>query len=127
MNLFVITPYKSDILYEKKKTIVTNLSISKGINTYYYTSYNNISDSKIDTKLYKNSDFFIADLSYERPSCYFEIGYVQALNKPIFLIAKKFTVIHQLENKESIRLYDDLLSYSKLIDSILTYALKNYK
>lgn len=121
MNLFVITPYQSDPLYEIKKAIVLNLSKANGLDAYYASNY--LIDGKLDIdrsiELYKNADFFIADLSYERPSCYFEVGYVQAMNKHVFLIARKSTVIHQVQNKDTIRLYNDLSSYSELITSIL--------
>lgn len=40
------------------------------------------------------AEYVIADLSYERPNCYYELGYAHALNKKIILTASYDTKIH---------------------------------
>jgi len=52
---------------------------------------------KIDLKVLshiKLAEFIIADLTFERPNCYYEIGYAHALNKKVILTAKEGTKIH---------------------------------
>jgi hypothetical protein len=38
--------------------------------------------------------FILADLTDERPSCYFEAGYAEALRRPIIYLASKESVVH---------------------------------
>ena len=40
----------------------------------------------------KKSHFVVADLTDERPSCYFEVGYAEALGKPTVYVASKDSV-----------------------------------
>ena len=40
------------------------------------------------------AQFIVADLTDERPSCYFEVGYAEALDKPVVYLASKESVIH---------------------------------
>ncbi|MEM7395785.1 MAG: hypothetical protein AAF492_25920 [Verrucomicrobiota bacterium] len=57
--------------------------------------------------------FVIADLSYERPSCYYELGIVQGLGIPTFLIAKKDTVLHQHHGR--VHRYGGIEEYKKIV------------
>jgi len=40
------------------------------------------------------SRFLVADLTDEKPNCYYEIGYAHALGKPVIIIAKEGTTRH---------------------------------
>lgn len=64
-------------------------------------------------------DFAIADLSYERPSCYYEIGYLQGLFKPVYLIAKESSTIHLVKDHSLIQYYKSLDDYQELINNIM--------
>ena len=42
----------------------------------------------------ERSTFVVADLTDERPSCYFEAAYAEALKKPIIFLASKESVVN---------------------------------
>ncbi len=51
----------------------------------------------ISEEIYKRirqSYFVVADLSHERPNCYYEVGYAHAIGKPVLIICKGGTSIH---------------------------------
>ena len=62
----------------------------------------------------KTSDGVIADLSFERPSCYFELGIAEAVNANIALVAVKGTVVHQTSLRKSVFFYENM-------DSLASY------
>ena len=63
-------------------------------------------------------DLVIADLSFERPSCYYELGMAQAKGIPTFLIAQHGTQLHQ--HAGDVRFYKKIEEYSQLIKTAVT-------
>lgn len=45
-------------------------------------------------RLIRGAYFVIADMSRERPNCYYELGFAQALHKPAILTAREGTQLH---------------------------------
>ncbi|MGW0599610.1 hypothetical protein ACWD11_20975 [Streptomyces sp. NPDC002776] len=67
----------------------------------------------------RKSVMVIADLTFERPSCYYELGLAQALGARVSLIAKSGTPIHQAFGRNSVREYQNLEHYTAILDQIL--------
>lgn len=42
----------------------------------------------------RRAQFVVADLTDERPSCYFEAGYAEALGRPVIYIASRESIMH---------------------------------
>jgi nucleoside 2-deoxyribosyltransferase len=70
----------------------------------------------------KNAHFVLADLSLERPSCYFELGVAEALDVPTAIIAAAGTRIHQVEDAQRVSLYATLDDYRSLVAAKLSGA-----
>jgi nucleoside 2-deoxyribosyltransferase len=120
-KLFFIAPYHIDIDYNKKKAIITELCLSFNFKLQIAedTKTGNSLSAKDTVILLNECCFAIADLSYERPSCYYEVGYLQGQNKNVYLICTSDTTIHQLLNKENLLKYSNIDSYKLIIESIL--------
>lgn len=66
--------------------------------------------------------FIVADLTLERPSCYYELGIAEAIGKPVYLIAQHGTSIHQTASRSSVRFYNDLNELRTLLSAIIESA-----
>jgi nucleoside 2-deoxyribosyltransferase len=118
MKIFYIAPHKFDSEFSTKFQLLETIArkydiqIFKGIKTGEQQF-----DLNKTMDLFNETDYFIADLSFERPSCYYEIGYAQANNKTIKLIALKDTEIHQV--KGNVNFYSDIIDYARIIEKLI--------
>lgn len=62
--------------------------------------------------------FVLADLSYERPSCYFELGLAEATGVDVRILAKIGTPIHQVGYASQINFYRDLDEYKLIVERL---------
>ena len=108
---YIVAPISRDSNFTLKRNILMEVAASKGIDAHF-PLYHSESDSPILTEN-KNASFVFADISFERPSCYYEIGIAQALQKATFIVALKGTKIHQVEGK--VHFYNELTEYKNLI------------
>ncbi len=65
------------------------------------------------------ADFIVADLSLERPSCYYELGLAHALGIRAYLISEAKTPIHQADRRDKVIFYLGLEEYEEVLRSIL--------
>jgi nucleoside 2-deoxyribosyltransferase len=68
-----------------------------------------------------SASFVLADLSMERPSCYYELGLAQAQHKRTFLIARDGTPLHQAYGREQARFYEDR-DYAEVVNDVMSQA-----
>lgn len=123
-KIFLITPYEVDSDFLTKKEIVKKCCLRFGFDLLLAESDNSGNPQSLDAEQtierFREVDFFIADLSHERPSCYFEVGYVQSAKKNVCLIAKLDTLIHQVANRTNVKFYKDLKEYEELITLLIS-------
>lgn len=121
MKVFLVSPYKIDNDFLKKKSIIKSIFLENEIELLLAedSKTNESLSVKATIELFNQSDYFIIDLSLERPSCYYELGYLQAQNKKIFMIARSDETIHQLLNRDEIMFFSDLNEYERLIKKIV--------
>jgi len=119
-DLFLVAPYQIDPLYSAKKSIITQLcKVHRFKLRIAENKKTGKSLSAENTITFLNGcNLAICDLSYERPSCYYEIGYLQALDKKVYLICNTNTFLHQVLFRNSVRRYSDLDTYKAIIKEI---------
>ena len=63
----------------------------------------------------ETSEFLIADLTYERPNVYYEIGHAHALNKRVILVRKNGTKVHFDVAHRNCPKYENATSLKRLL------------
>jgi hypothetical protein len=61
----------------------------------------------------------LADLSLERPSCYYELGVVHGVGLPVAVIAEVGTMIHQTADRWSVTYYDSFDDLETQVSDVL--------
>src|SRR5918997_1247084 len=90
MYFYVIMPVGADKQFAAKKSIIQKVAQKENLTPYFpFDRTGNISfDINSTLSILKDAEFVLADLSMERPSCYFELGLTQAIGKDVYLIAE---------------------------------------
>ena len=116
MNYFyVISPVGADPNFPSKRLLLED--VGKRCNCKPFFPLDHHGEFSIDSARsdLQKAEFVFADLSDERPSCYFELGFAEALGKKVTIIATSGTRIHQVGDVNNICWYSDLEEYRKLI------------
>jgi hypothetical protein len=67
----------------------------------------------------RSCQLVVADLTFERPSCYFELGLAQALGIPSIIISMPSTLRHQHGPALEEHMYSSLDEYREIVQRIL--------
>lgn len=120
----VIMPIGFDQQAEIKQAIIQRIANVHGFTPlfpyYIENSYTFDLDSTIENL--KLVDFVVVDLSFARPSCYYELGIAEAVKAKVFLIAEENTDIHQTASREFVRFYSNLAHLELVLFEILAEA-----
>lgn len=120
---YVIMPLSTGTEAELKREIIQEAAVARGF-IAHFPEYDK--DHTFDLQLmieqFERAAFIIADLSFERPSCYYELGIAEALGLEVYLFAVEGTNIHQTCNRGSVRFYRDLEHLRALVEEALEQA-----
>ncbi|MGR3759251.1 hypothetical protein ACUXV3_03865 [Roseobacteraceae bacterium NS-SX3] len=117
---YVVMPIGSDPDHPKKLDVLARLSSSKL--SAHFPTYS-VREQKFDLENtleeLRAAKFVIADVSLERPSCYYELGLAHALRKRSYLVAEAATPIHQADQRESVIFYRGLAEFENAVKNVL--------
>lgn len=121
LRIYIIVPFSFDSHRDEKRRIVSHICSQKGLDCYYpdYNRSDPAFDLKTEKEIMLSSAMALVDLSYERPSCYYELALVEVLDKPVTLLAEIGTPIHQTANRTKIQFYSNLNEYTSIVASAL--------
>jgi nucleoside 2-deoxyribosyltransferase len=114
-------PISSDSLASEKKTAISEGAKRAGFKARFpdYLPLKPSFDlSEVVTEM-READSIIADLTRERPSCYYELGIAEAIGKNVHLVAEIGTPIHQTISRSLVRYYVNIDDLAKSVESAL--------
>ena len=123
-EIYVIMPVGADVAANEKRSIIEQCAKRHNVVAHFpmdrlkfeHDPKNALRES---IEQIRRSRLVLADLSLERPSCYYELGVAETTGTPVTIIARSGTDIHQSMNRSKTRFYDNMVSYERLIDVIL--------
>jgi hypothetical protein len=118
----VIAPVRVDSEYELKMKIIRSICDANGLG--YRLPLLNSSQFDLDAAMetIRSATVIVADLSYARPSCYYELGLAEGANRQVSLIARAGSEIFQHSGKSTVAFYDALSDYEVVIAQALGIA-----
>lgn len=120
--VYFISPVGSDPSYAAKRNILASLESELDV-TFFFPLERHKSfafeAAKTDLAL---AYLVVADLSFERPSCYFELGVAEAVGAPVAVVMASGTTLHQTGNALPLRTYADLDEYRHAVCEAVSSA-----
>jgi nucleoside 2-deoxyribosyltransferase len=127
MYFQIIMPVGSNPNRAEKEEIIKKAANNTRVKPHFprYTTEDPVFNLQATLQDIRGAQFILADLSLERPSCYYELGLAEALGKPVFLIAAKGTDIHQTASRRLVRFYNDDTNFENLVLEIINEAVES--
>lgn len=117
--LLLIGPVSADPDFSQKMMIVRHLCSARGLDCQLPSVNPLPFNLTAELSVIRNAYRILADLSYGRPSCYYELGLVEASQKQALLFARAGTEIFQHAGYRPVVFFDDLEGYATLVGSML--------
>ena len=121
--VYYISPVGSDPDYASKRKLLAMVAERCAVEFFFPLERRRTFLATLALEDIRACRLVIADLSLERPSCYFELGLAQATGTPIVLIAAEGVALHQGSRVGRVFRYEDLKSYRVAVELALSSAL----
>ena len=120
MNLiYFISPVGSDPRYGSKREALYSIAEELGVEFFFpldrHESFS-VGNAVADLR---RAWLVIADLSFERPSCYFEVGLAQGVGTQVAFMAAAGTSLHQAGGTANLLSYADMPGYSEAVRQLV--------
>lgn len=117
----MILPIHSDPGFEAKAATIANVAGRLGwtITIPEYSAAAPVFDAGRARAALDGVSLVIADLSRQRPSCYFELGFAEAVGARIRLIAEAGTELHQTSHRDRVIFYDGPSDLARALTQVL--------
>jgi hypothetical protein len=117
--VFVIMPVGSDPNYLLRRSRIAATVRALGMEPYFpldHHAHNEVFDPATIRFEMQRARVAVADLTMERPSCYFELGIAQGVGLPTVIIAESGTPIHQTADRDQVAFYADFDELVKVLE-----------
>lgn len=118
-KVIVIAPVSSDPDFSHKMVLLAECCRQRNLSVRAPLAKASSFDLESELGAICHAKLIIADLSNERPSCYYEIGLAEAMRTPVRLLAKNGTTIHQHSGLVDVQFYRNLQEYLAIIEGFL--------
>jgi nucleoside 2-deoxyribosyltransferase len=121
-TVHIIMPVWSDTGFKAKQSAIARGAEAAGFNARFpeYAPSNAQFDARQFVQQLSSASTVLADLTGERPSCYFEIGFAEGVGRPVHIVARAGTDIHQSACRHRVRYYESLEDLERLVFEILS-------
>lgn len=119
---YVICPVGSDATFPQKKLILEEVGHNHELAPFFpleHLEHRQEFLNSVALARMRAATFVLADLSLERPSCYFELGLAQAAGAAVRIIATLGTPIHQVGEGHQVAYYSGLEEYRSCVNRVL--------
>lgn len=115
----VIAPVRADPEFQAKMRIVRSVCSVAGLSHRLPEPNPGGFDLEAAIEAILGATVILADLSYARPSCYYELGLVEGVGRRAALIATTGTSIFQHSERAAVVFYNDLAAYEAVVGDAL--------
>jgi hypothetical protein len=117
--VYVISPVAADPEFATKRSVLAAVAHSVGVEPLFPLDRDPGVALERAAEDIRKAGFVIADLTYERPSCYFELGLAEATGVDVGIIAKAGTPIHQVGYASQVSFYRGIDDYRRIVQQLL--------